>query len=82
MNTPIKIICPKHGEFMQKPRDHIRYAGCSRCNSSKGELYVENILIDLGVQYQKQYPIKYANTTIHSDFLVEYNNATYIIEYN
>lgn len=22
MNTPIKIICPKHGEFMQKPRDH------------------------------------------------------------
>lgn len=82
MNTPIKIICPKHGEFMQKPRDHIRYAGCPRCNSSKGELYVENILIDLGVQYQKQYPIKYANTTIHSDFLVEYNNTTYIIEYN
>ena len=82
MNTPIKIICPKHGEFMQKPRDHIRYAGCPRCNSSKGELYVENILRNLGVQYQKQYPIKYASTTIHSDFLVKYNNTTYIIEYN
>lgn len=82
MNTPIKIICPKHGEFMQKPRDHIRYAGCPRCNSSKGELYVENILRSLGVQYQKQYPIKYASTTIHSDFLVKYNNTTYIIEYN
>lgn len=25
---------------------------------------------------------KYTNTTIHSDFLVEYNNNTYIIEYN
>ena len=82
MNTPIKIICPRHGEFMQKPRDHIRYAGCPRCNSSKGELYVENILRNLGVQYQKQYPIKYASTTIHSDFLVKYNNTTYIIEYN
>ena len=49
MNTPIKIVCPKHGEFMQKPKDHIRYAGCPRCTSSKGELYVENILIGLGV---------------------------------
>ena len=26
--------------------------------------------------------IIYNNTTIHSDFLVEYNNNTYIIEYN
>lgn len=82
MSTPIKIICHKHGAFMQKPRDHIRYAGCPRCNSSKGELYVESILRDLNVQYQRQYPIKYANTTIHSDFLVKYNNSTYIIEYN
>lgn len=28
---PIKIICPKHGEFWQIPTDHINGCGCKKC---------------------------------------------------
>lgn len=30
-HTKICIICPKHGEFWQRPADHIRGVGCSKC---------------------------------------------------
>jgi len=35
----IKIICPKHGQFIQEPNVHMRGAGCQRCafNGSKAE---------------------------------------------
>ena len=26
------IICKKHGDFLQKPRDHLRGGGCKKCN--------------------------------------------------
>lgn len=29
--TPVKIICKKHGEFMQKPNDHLDGHGCPSC---------------------------------------------------
>lgn len=29
--TPIKIICRKHGAFMQKPSDHLDGHGCAKC---------------------------------------------------
>ena len=32
--TKVCIICPKHGEFLQNPDDHLRGRGCSKC---KGE---------------------------------------------
>jgi hypothetical protein len=30
---PVEIICPKHGPFMQLPRDHMDYCGCPKCGS-------------------------------------------------
>lgn len=29
--TPVCIICPKHGEFWQRPYDHLRKIGCMKC---------------------------------------------------
>ena len=29
--TRVIIICPKHGEFEQRPNDHLRGAGCTKC---------------------------------------------------
>lgn len=31
IDTKVRIICPKHGVFMQTPYEHIRGCGCSRC---------------------------------------------------
>ena len=39
MENKVKIICPKHGEFWQKPYDHLHGHGCPKCGliESKGE---------------------------------------------
>ncbi len=28
---PVKIVCPTHGEFEQKPQDHLSGSGCRKC---------------------------------------------------
>lgn len=33
--TKIKIICPKHGEFYQKPYSHLQGIGCPKCGFEK-----------------------------------------------
>lgn len=33
--TKIKIICPTHGVFWQKPQDHMRGRGCEKCGHFK-----------------------------------------------
>ena len=30
--TPVLIICPVHGEFLQTPDAHLRGQGCPRCS--------------------------------------------------
>ena len=31
-NVPVCIICPEHGEFWQKPSDHLSGCGCKKCS--------------------------------------------------
>jgi hypothetical protein len=31
MISPVKIMCPKHGEFSQQPRKHLQGGGCPAC---------------------------------------------------
>lgn len=33
--TPVKIICPEHGEFSQSPDNHLSGKGCSACAGTK-----------------------------------------------
>ena len=35
MKTPVLIFCPIHGEFYQKPYDHLRGEGCPKCGRFK-----------------------------------------------
>jgi len=44
-NTKIKIICPIHGIFEQRPSSHLRGDGCSKCSnnfSSKDEFIIKS----------------------------------------
>ena len=39
--TPVKILCPDHGEFLQTPDAHLVGNGCSRCkNKKEGEIAI------------------------------------------
>ena len=46
--TKVCIICPKHGEFWQRPDNHIKGQGCPKCGqiTSKAEDEIINILKD------------------------------------
>lgn len=33
--TPVKIFCPKHGDFEQIPKSHMNGYGCSKCATDK-----------------------------------------------
>lgn len=42
--TKVCIICPDHGEFWQRPANHLSGQGCPYCKKSKGELQIEKWL--------------------------------------
>ncbi len=80
--TPIHIICPKHGEFVQIPRVHYRGSGCPKCISSRGENAIRLILQELNIEFEEQ---KTFDDLLHKNklkcdfFLPLYNT---VIEYN
>jgi very-short-patch-repair endonuclease len=58
-NTKVKIICPKHGEFLQYPKDHINQShGCPFCCVSKGEREILKYLKNNDIFYYHQYCFK------------------------
>lgn len=81
---PVTIICPKHGEFQQIPKDHLRGHGCPRCKSSRGELFIEQYLKSINIPYINQYfiDLKDFSRGIFIDFKITVNNIILFIEYN
>ena len=54
--TKVKIICPKHGVFEQKPNNHTNQKqGCPICKLSKGELKIKHYLDSRYVEYKQQH---------------------------
>lgn len=58
MHFKIRIICPKHGAFVQGAMHHLRGQGCPICFESTGERAVANILKRMNVRFirQKRFP--------------------------
>jgi hypothetical protein len=50
-DTPVCIICPEHGEFLQTPDSHLQGSGCQRCSNrlskNENEIY-EFVVKNLG----------------------------------
>lgn len=53
-NTPVCIICPTHGEFWQKPREHFRGFGCQVCGESRLENEIKLLLDENNIKYESQ----------------------------
>lgn len=81
MHTNITIICPKHGEFNQRPNSHYRGCGCPKCSMhiSKSEFKLYNTIKDNYNIVKHSYRNKRMFNQQHLDiFIPEYNIA---IEY-
>ena len=82
--TPIRIICPIHGEFEQKPRDHVQGCGCSKCagnNKLTTETFIEKAHKIHGNKYdysKVNYINNYTKVCIicpeHGEFWMKPNN--------
>ena len=53
--TPVKILCQKHGIFEQRADAHIQGSGCYRCRQSKGENQIETFLKTKGINFLREY---------------------------
>lgn len=66
-HTPVKIFCPKHGEFEQKPIFHRKGNGCGKCSNNvklttKEFVNRSKIIHNNKYKYDK---VKYKNQKIH-----------------
>lgn len=77
-NHKIKIICKKHGIYLQSPTTHItQKQGCPRCNNSKGELIIrEWLLLNLfDFEEQKKFPGCRLKRELPFDFYLPTHNT-------
>lgn len=55
-STKVKIICRLHGVFEQSPASHTsNKQGCPSCINSKGEIFIEQFLVENKINYIKQH---------------------------
>lgn len=74
--TKIKIICPIHGLFSQRPSEHLNGSGCPFCNESKGEREIERILQENNIKYNRGKKFKECKNKLSLPFdfyLLDYN---------
>lgn len=81
----VRIICKKHGDFLQTPNDHLTGYGCPRCKCSKGELKIEKYLQDNKIDYFRQKTFSncrnpITNQMLKYDFYIPSKNL--LIEYD
>jgi len=63
LQTPVIIICPIHGEFLQKPVNHLHYgAGCNKCAQSNASLSLNAFIMKANLKHHS----KYDYSRIHS----------------
>ena len=72
-NTKVCIICHKHGEFWQRPFEHMQGVGCPKCNLSHLERDVMNYLGDVGITYDYQKHFKWLGRQSLDFYLPDYN---------
>lgn len=78
----VTIVCPKHGEFLQMPANHLRGQRCPNCFRSKGEELIAAILDNLGIEYeyQKQFDTCKHKKKLPFDFFIPAQRL--LIEYH
>ena len=84
----VKIICPIHGEFEQRPSVHLNGNGCKKCSESKGEKTIREYLENNNLNYKPQhmfdgckdkYLLKFDFYLPEQNMCIEYNGAQHYI---
>ena len=73
--TPVCIICPKHGEFLQKPNYHLSGNGCQKCNKSHMERELSMFFQENDIVFEEQKQFDWLGKQSLDFYLPEYNIA-------
>lgn len=84
--TKVKIFCPEHGMFEQRPNDHISGCGCPICTKeskrSKSEEKIAKYLRDNKISFIEQHSPDFLNNGFsHQKFDFFLNDYNVVIEY-
>ena len=75
-HTKVNIICKKCGNiFYQTPDTHLR-CGCPRCRESKGEILINDFLLENNINYERQKKFDgciYKSALFFDFYLIDYN---------
>lgn len=84
LREKVKIICPYHGSFQQKPLIHLNGSGCKKCISPKGETLVRRILKKHKIDFieQKTFNDCRDKNLLPFDFFIQIGNKKGIIEFH
>jgi hypothetical protein len=84
IETPIKIICPTHGEFYQRPNNHLKGHGCFYCKRYKCETITGEIIEELfGIKPTHNHIIRLSNRKrLYIDYFFNVKGVDYAVEYN
>ena len=71
-SSKVCITCPIHGEFWQIANDHLRGCGCPKCNNSKLEKIILELLKENNISYISQYRDKFLGKKSLDFYLIDY----------
>lgn len=71
----VRIICPTHGEFLQRAFDHLHGHGCPFCNESSLERKVSLFLSENNIDFIKQKRFDWLDKQSLDFYLPKYNIA-------
>ena len=74
-HTKVCIICPVHGEFWQKPTNHLSGCGCQICKESKLEKKMSFLLIKNNISFYYQKKFEWLGRQSLDFYLPDYNIA-------
>ena len=78
-NSYVKILCSKHGGFIQKPYKHLQNQGCPICKESKLEKRIRKFLTDNSIEFIQGYSKKNGCEWLQNQsldfFLPNFNSA-------
>ncbi len=78
----IAITCPVHGDFLQRPCEHLRPRGCPKCKKSKGEHAIRNYLDTRKIPYTFQVRFDTCKTVKPLPFDMYIESLNLLIEYD
>ena len=78
INSHKKVIitCPKHGDFYQRPNDHLSGYGCPKCKSSALEKLMRGLLKSNNIKFKEQKSwswLRYKGKQKVDFYLVDFN---------